>query len=486
MIEMLVDRLRWPAAMVRERTASQLGLLIVEDYPGVREALLDWTKSQDLESLAAMGFLPFLYAAARSSDIVPDSVELEAVCRARSILSEMYLFHLDQSHQIRIGVGRHSGTPPGNWEIPISSSERQILNVESICRSRLEMCEPLYATTLIRQFEYEMHSLRCLYGGSARRSIWAQGSREKGFHPGWHSFSHEICLSAYLRTLAWAASNEMLPNDKILYEAASVSPIDLALWNVQPGAKPEWWPNVRIQSDSSRMESETSRLIRFVENVAADWGAGSQVLLAAGGSLSETTLRRHNLEIRSFLQSAQGPTRPTSQDLFSHLKSVKAFVFRDDSPLSFSGQIKVDTGPQRLRDWHTVPCAGMSHVDMGNIWQAWRGIRGVHCPSHLLAKDDLYAVCREDSIDFQGSEGLIARWTDWSEGVSALFVNGPLPANGWMLTAPQEVVTAIKEATGMQLAWVWEMTSHFRSSTFEEFKELRMYGESGTSLVIRP
>ena len=486
MLEMLVDRLRWPAAMVRERAASQLGILVSDGYPGAREALLDWIESQMLESLAAIGLLPFIYAAARSGVSVTHSAELTARCKSKSVLSEMYLNHLDPSHQVCVRVGQHSGAPPDSWELPIATSEQQTLDLESVCRSRLEMLEGFYNATLAMQFEYELHCLRALYGESTRRAFWAQGGQEKGFHPGWHTLSHEICLSAYLRTLAWSAANEILPDDEILDEAASLSPIDLALWHVQPGAKPDWWPTAPLQNSLNETDSLDTGLMHSVGNLAGDWGAGPMVLLAAGGSLVETTLRRQNLEIRSCFQSSQGPSRPTSQDLFEYLNSVKAFVYHDDSPLGFSGRIKIDTGPRLLSDWRTVPCTGISIPKGGNIWQAWRSIRGIHSPSHLLANGELHAECREDSIDFQDSDGLVARWTDWSEGVSAIFFNGTLPANGWMLVAPHKLIDALEEKAGMHLAWVWEITSHFRSSTYDEFKDLRMYGESGTSLVIHP
>ena len=47
MIEILVDRLRWPDALVRERAASQLGELISEGNHDAREKLIAWISRQE-------------------------------------------------------------------------------------------------------------------------------------------------------------------------------------------------------------------------------------------------------------------------------------------------------------------------------------------------------------------------------------------------------------------------------------------------------
>ena len=109
MIELLVDRLRWPAALVRERAASRLGKLIRDGNQEARDHLIAWISRQELESLAAIGLLPFLHADARGGISRSTADELFSACRARSVLSELYLNHLDPSYACRPEIGRHSG-----------------------------------------------------------------------------------------------------------------------------------------------------------------------------------------------------------------------------------------------------------------------------------------------------------------------------------------------------------------------------------------
>ena len=183
MIEVLVDRLRWPAALVRERAASQLGQLIAEEYPGVSEALMHWIEAQELESLAAIGLLPFIFAAARNGQGITDADQLTSMFAAESILSEMYLNHLDPSHAIRPAIGRHSGSPPDSWKQPNRVSGRPPLNVETECLRRLQNCERIFRKSLTRQFEYETSLLQIRHGESPNQAFWGGGDREEATNP---------------------------------------------------------------------------------------------------------------------------------------------------------------------------------------------------------------------------------------------------------------------------------------------------------------
>lgn len=486
MIDLLVDRLRWPAALVRERAASQIGKLIAEGDQVAKDALVAWIARQDLESLAAVGLLPFISAAASPGSNPPPTAELASACMARSPLSELYLSHLDPSYASQPDLGRHSETPPNNRELFNEVSEGPTSDLQASLRNRLKILEVEFLKSLTRQFDFEMFKLGERYGRLSVEAYRAAGTRERGYHPGWDPLGNQISLSAYLRTLAWAASNKALPNDFILKEAAVVSPIDLGLWSVRPTTSPDWWPTLDPSSDQGEIDKETVSLIQKVEISAKSWDSGSNVVLAASGNLHNTNLRQHNLEIRSFFQRPDGPDRPTGQDLFEFLSSVRASIHQESSPLRFEGAVSTSIVYQQLSDWLIIPCSGGANPLVPIIWQAWRGVRGIQCPSTAIADSQILAVCHQDSIHFETEEALIARWSDWSQGVSALFVEDLPPATGSILVAPRSVVDRFSEATGMKLAWAWELTSHFREHSYLKFTVHRMYFDHGTSRVIRP
>ena len=241
-----------------------------------------------------------------------------------------------------------------------------------------------------------------------------------------------------------------------------------------------------MESCAGGDDIDAATLNRVVEYMTGASGTGSSVVFAAGGTLSRTELKQHNLAIRAFFKRPDGPDRPTSQQIFEYLEKVNASISQERSPLIFEGPIKVDTGLDRIGDWFILPCSGRVNPDVPNIWQAWRDTRGIQCPTHVLMEGELQALCREDSIDFKINGNLVGQWSDWSDGLSALFAHGPLPANGWMLVAPQPLVQQFAEEAGMKLTWVWELTSYVRRYPDTEFSELRTYGEVGVCLVTSP
>ena len=290
MIELLVDRLRWPAALVRERAASQIGNLIVDGDQDICDTLLAWIDRQELESLAAIGLLPFLHAAARAGARPLTTDELASACRARSVLFELYLSHLDPSHVTRLGLGRHSGSPPSEWQAPDKVPKVSDSPLEALLRDQLRMIERRFLSSLTRQFDFEVSVLYEQHGRSPIQAFWAAGTKEQGYHPGWQPLASEVCLSAYLRTLAWAASNESLPTDLILAKAAIVSPVDLALWGVQPTVSPNWWPSLETGSGQGEVDKETVMVLRNVNGAVGSWNSRSMSFsLRADASLRRTS-----------------------------------------------------------------------------------------------------------------------------------------------------------------------------------------------------
>ena len=183
MIEVLVDRLRWPAALVRERAASQLGQLIAEEYPGVSEALIHWIEAQELESLAAIGLLPFIFAAAKNGQWTIDTDQLVSCITAGSILSELYLNHLDSSHAIQQAIGRHSGSPPDSWQKPKRVSEckrrsdnvprRRLDSLNAAVENRTACHLPIESIETLMEGDKDVTSWTCICACAGR--AWWRG-----------------------------------------------------------------------------------------------------------------------------------------------------------------------------------------------------------------------------------------------------------------------------------------------------------------------
>lgn len=486
MIELLVDRLRWPAALVRERAASQIGSLIADGDQEASEALISWVSRQELESLTAVGLLPFLYAAMQGGTGLAATDVLVSACRAHSVLSDLFLSELDPTYLDTPDRRQHAGIPPPQWKPPAIEHEVHLPPPEEYLRERLQFAEKDFLVPLTRRFEFEVWTLSQRYGSSLSVDHRAQGSNDRGYHPAWFTLASEIRLSAFLRTLAWASENNTLPPELVRAEAAVASPVDLGLWRVAPTVPPSWWPCIEPSDEQEQLESEAATVAREVELAVESWQSEDEVVLAASGCISNAKLSQHDLHVRSFLQRPVGPARPLSSELFDFLGNARVLVSHGASPLRFEGLVTLTTKPGRLKDWEVLPCSGWSRSAAGNMWQVWRMVRGIQCPVDLLANGEVLVTCHEDSVDFTSHGELVARWRDWSRDMSSLFVKDLLPSSGWVLVAPRSVTDRFARETGANLGWAWETKSHFRDHSYQDFVEHKIHGQRGGSSVIRP
>ncbi len=487
MIDLLVDRLRWPAALARERTASQLGKLISDGDQTAASALISWIAGQKLESLAAVGVLPFLYASERNS-LEQDAIDsIVSACKAASPLSDIYISHLGFSDRGIRGHGRHSGAPPRGWQAPANLSESPASPLERLLIKRLLNLAEGDQPTWVRQYDYEKFILQEANGESPWQAFREAGTQDNGYHPGWRTLSHEVCLSAYLRTLSWASSQGLAPDYLVSVAAAAISPIDLGLWKVQPATPPSWWIDLgSFSQNQGEVEPETGVILKQIEDAADAWGTGTDVVLAASGCVSHTNLRHYDLEVRSFFQRTEGPNRPTSQELVDALCALDASDVNQVSPIRFEGLVTSSPGARRFEDWIVIPGSVPVNPISTFIWQGWRGVRGIQCPFPLIVDSGIKATCTSESLNYETEEGLVATWSDWTRGMSALAVADLKPATGWVLTAPKAVIDQFSKENGMTIAWAWQVTSRFREHRFEDFLEMRMFGDRRANLVLRP
>ena len=475
MIELLVDRLRWPASLVRERAATQLSERLVGGDTATRDALLSWIADQELESLAAIGLLPFLRAAGQTDACLPLTADLVSACKARSVLSELYLGHLDDEYVSRPDLGRHSGSPPDSWMPSVGSPDTWDTHVEDGLRERARRLGQRLQVPIERQFDFELTTLRGQHRESPASAFWAARNYDGAHNRGWRPVSTEVSTSAYLRALAWTAQHAGANSNRILRAAAFVSPIDLGLWGVRSATDSE-----------SDVDLDTAIALRKLRYAEQSWQSDGNVLLAASGCISQTDVKQHDLEIRAFFQRTYGPSRPLSEDVFAFLRSARLMINQEPSPLRFEGRLIGHEEPRQLADWVVLPCSGSTTPIAVIVWQGWRGVRGLQCPVPELADGDIRAICRPDSVDFYHDGEVVARWSDWSEDLSAFGVRDLPHASGWALVAPQTIVDRFTHETGTTLAWAWEMTSHVRDYPHGEFKVHRLHGDHGTSGVIRP
>ena len=111
--------------MVRERASAELATLLLHPQLGdaTRDALLQWIAGQRLESVAALGLLPFLRARMQSGTYSIPLSELVNALRAPSILAWLLFNEVETRHSLPFAAAcRHAETAPSGFT-PSHSSQ---------------------------------------------------------------------------------------------------------------------------------------------------------------------------------------------------------------------------------------------------------------------------------------------------------------------------------------------------------------------------
>src|SRR5579859_6623347 len=117
----LLSRLTWPSILVRERACIGLANLLLHRQLGdiACTTLLDWIARQRLESVAAIGILPFLRAQIQDSAYRAPFTTLMQAVHAPSILTWLLLNELDSAQNLPLAdVCKHNETAPKDFSPP--------------------------------------------------------------------------------------------------------------------------------------------------------------------------------------------------------------------------------------------------------------------------------------------------------------------------------------------------------------------------------
>lgn len=486
MIELLIERLRWPAPLTRERAATRIGTLIAGGDDSVLNGLLEWIARQELESLVAVGLHPFMYALNVDRTHLPNVERVAASCRASSLLSELLLTRYDPTYEPQLANCRHSAASSDSINPDASNGDDPASPIRSYLRDDLERVGQRLDIQLERQFDSEVAHLRAIHGWSSASAFNASRSGYYGRHPGWSPLAAEVLRSAYHRSLSYGAGQVGADSEWLRHAAASEAPIDLGLWRLLPGDRPHWWPSPRPADRQSAVDVEVADVLAQVEGATSIWDSEHDVVLAASGCISQSINGQHELDVRSFIQRPLGPVSPSSDEIFDLVDAAYADVIPKHTPLELDGTLESEASPKLLADWIIGACSGTGYPISLNFWQGWRRIRGIQCPASLLSSGPIEIVCKEKSLDFLGAEGLVAQWRDWTSDMSALFIEGLRPSSGWILTAPRDIVPRVESETGGQFARCWRLKSYFREHGHGDFAEHTASGIVGASRIIRP
>ena len=396
-LSMLLERLLWPVPRVRWEVSRSLARLIREEDREAPRGLLNWISARRLESEAVLG-LSIIDAFDLGAHF--DFTEVLEAVRAPSHLSD-WLLKQNFAGARGLSMFRYTVSPSEPATLP--RGEEAMFE-----RYRKQAVPPIFSTVLsglheltgfpfLQRWEHEWRWLQATDHRPAPEFsyFFSHGDRDRRgqFDPG----QRELYVSAYLRTLAFAAISGEIPHQGAEHYALLALTMNRGLADLEPVDRPEWAQNL-LPCDAG----STHELARKLWEHAEDAAKPDEGLLA---------LRVADVDTEGFIEIDTtltiGPTGFTAK---TPEADELSYLIVDQSPGRMTGS--VGEHPRRqppkrplVMSQDVLPeCIGRVHIEAAlNIRLASPDVFGTIATIH----------CDRSEIRLEAGADVFSRWVHW-------------------------------------------------------------------------
>ena len=396
-LSMLLERLLWPVPRVRWEVGRSLARLIREGDREVARSLLDWISVRRLESEAVLG-LGIIDAFDLGTHF--DFAEVSEAVQAPSHLSD-WLLKKNFTDARGLSTFRYKVSPPEPTTLPRGEEamfERyRKWAVPQIFSTELTHLHELTGFPFLKHWEHEWRWLQKTDPRPAAEYpyFFSHGDRDRR-----GQFDHgqrELYVSAYLRTLAFAAISGAIPHHVAEQYALLALTMNRGLADLGPIDRPAWTRNL-LPCDAGGTHELARKLWEHAEAAAKP----GEVPLA---------LRVADVDTENFIELDTtltiGPTGFTAE---SAEADELSYLTVDQSPGRMTGLV----GEQPRRHPPKRPLV-MSQVvlplDIGRVHIEV-------APKVRLASPDVFGTfatiyCDRSEIRLEAGADVFSRWVHW-------------------------------------------------------------------------
>lgn len=398
-LQMLIERLLWPIPRVRWEAARSLARLIREEDKVAATALLDWIHARRLESEVVLGL--GIIDAFELGDYF-EFADVTKSIRAPSLLSDS-LLKRNFSEASGLSPTRYARSPsepamlPQHQEIWFDRYREKA--VPPIFSYLLTHLQELTDFPFMMDWQYEW---RWLQTTNPRPELERPRFffRSRPYLPcNFHAGQRELYLSAYLRTLAFAAMTGAIPLDVAESYAMYALTLNRGLAELGPVERPDWSKHLLPCDDEC-----TKELAQNLWTSAADDVSPGEALLA---------LRVVDFEEDGFIELDTtlviGPPGFTGYPAEAVTLDVLTLNTRSGEMAGLLGQNPDFVPPSferplRMTQQISPEALGSVHIDMAlNI---------------RLAAPDIFGTpvtveCGSSEVRLKAGAGVLSRWIHW-------------------------------------------------------------------------
>ena len=453
-LSMLLERLLWPVPRVRWEVGRSLARLIREEDSEAARGLLDWISARRLESEAVLG-LGIIDAFDLGAHF--KFAEVSEAVRAPSHLSD-WLLKQNFADVHGLSTFRYKVSPPEPATLP--RGEKAMFEryrkwaVPPIFSHELERLQELTRFPFLKRWEHDWRWLQATNPrpAAAYPYFFSHGDRDRA-----GQFDHgqrELYVSAYLRTLAFAAICGAIPHQGAEHYALLALTMNRGLADLEPVDRPEWTRNL-LPCDAGI----THELARKLWEHAEDAAKPDEVLLA---------LRVVDMDTEGFIKLDTtltiGPTGFTAE---SAEADELSYLTVDQSPGRMTGL--VGGSPRRqppkrplVMSQNVLPgYIGRTHLEVAlNIRLASPDVFGTFATIH----------CDRSEIRLEAGADVFSRWVHWYANWEPTILPKFGSAVCSMTTVSKTHLDTLRALPGVEIARLVRVRRAFRPTSYQDYE----------------
>jgi len=486
---LLFSRLKWPPGIIRERACTVIAELMAfsPNSKGISAAFLEWMDIQNLESMAATGLLIPIRAKFMNPKVaLPNERELCNAIRFPSILSGMLMSEIfPDAYEKSNGKTLHSGPAPASFT-PDTFFEKHVENyLPPAYLYNAKWIEREFNTPFIKQWSFEWNKIVERTGQKLLTGpLNFMGNRSEEHYVAIDFTLSEVYRSAYLRAIAWAIDSSSLPLDFGEYLVIQTSPIDLELWELKLSASPEWWP--KAKEPAGQIETAPEEIWKQIRKLwEAQAGEEWKILQATGRIDAGASV--YELQVHSIFQKYRDLSMPDLKELLDWMQ--RNTIHHDQRGMRFEGSIEPispNSVAKGFSGWDVVPADMRICPSTISRWQYYRLYREIWFPSPFLGRPPYSFRCEKNAIEIFDDYGVLAKWSDWVDGLKEKIEANLLPSCGNFLLLRKEVIQEFEEQAKAKFCWVCRLTCFKKKGFREPYEEIADFRHFGSTNIIIP
>jgi len=501
-LDIILQRLIWPSALVRERAATALAGLLksAPNKEHVLERLMTWISGQELESVVAIGLLPLVKAA----ELTPDALTYVDTDRLMNILPVTSVVIEKVFEELTRLLGRKTDFNVGSKTLnsvqagyTVSDFFRKYISsfLAPIYRDRGETIEKKTLRGFIRQWAFTAEEMMKATGLQESRAVL---DFMKGYQSphliGMSTMLSELYRSAFLRVLRHFRDQGWISNRIYLEYAYATLPVELSYWKVKPSRAPGWWPKLQFGHDTSDGQSGL-RGFGFERGIDQIVNCEGEVRVLGLDGIVEPAegwvagLLDTSVTLVGFGYKVTGPNLPEAKEV-ANAVLYSPLVVLDPAALSpfnflesYYDQLSIGDSPVQVSDLMIYPLVARNRDLVIALWQWFRDYLP---PFGLFGElnDDLRIELEDRRWEYVKNGHAVARSGNWLEGLKERYDKELGVPSGNYIETEASFLKSYLDKNRLRLGYVLKTTHKYRDYSYEEAKSFDTHRLIGVSPLI--